>query len=413
MRDVFVGMFKGLTRISAFVSKDVVEVIRRPGTLFALVLGPFLIMALFGVGYSGQRRPLDTVISVPAASNLPREAEFYQQFVGAAVRIVGITEDAEGARQQLQQQRIDLLVVVPPDVGQQFLAGQQSEILIEYNQIDPIRDNYARFLAYRQVQELNRAIIEVAATQGQSFSVQAVGTNAFSQLPAEVIASPTRAELKNWAQTTPEVVTFFAPAVLALIVQHMGVTLTALSMVRERLSGAIDIFRVAPVRTVEILLGKYVAYTFFNLSIATLVTFLLVLGLGVPLLGDPGWFALSVALLTFASVGMGLLISVVANSERQAVQFAMLVLLSSVFFSGFVLPLDEFVPAVQALAYLLPVTAGIRLFQDFMLRGGTYDPTLILPGGTFYVPQFQMLAGLGVLLFLVTAVRLRRALSHA
>src|SRR5688572_3131604 len=164
MRDVFVGMFKGLTRISAFVSKDVVEVIRRPGTLFALVLGPFLIMALFGVGYSGQRRPLDTVISVPAASNLPREAEFYQQFVGAAVRIVGITEDVEGARQQLQRQRIDLLVVVPADVAQQFLAGKQSEILVEYNQIDPIRDNYARFLAYRQVQELNRAIIEIAAT---------------------------------------------------------------------------------------------------------------------------------------------------------------------------------------------------------------------------------------------------------
>ena len=45
---------------------------------------------------------------------------------------------------------------------------------------------------------------------------------------------------------------FFAPAVLALVLQHMGVTLTALSMVRERLSGAMDIFRVAPVRALEI-----------------------------------------------------------------------------------------------------------------------------------------------------------------
>ena len=61
---------------------------------------------------------------------------------------------------------------------------------------------------------------------------------------------------------------FFAPAVLALVLQHMGVTLTALSLVRERLSGAMDIFRVAPVRALEILVGKYLAYAFFNLSIA-------------------------------------------------------------------------------------------------------------------------------------------------
>ena len=64
----------------------------------------------------------------------------------------------------------------------------------------------------------------------------------------------------------------------------MGVTLTALSMVRERLSGAMDIFRVAPVRALEILTGKYLAYAFFNLSIAATITFLLVGVLHVPLL---------------------------------------------------------------------------------------------------------------------------------
>jgi hypothetical protein len=90
----------------------------------------------------------------------------------------------------------------------------------------------------------------------------------------------------------------------------------------------------------------------------------------------------------------------------------MLVLLASVFFSGFVLPLDEFLPPVQALAYLLPVTAGIRLFQDFMLRGGTYDPSITFGNTRYFLPQFQMLAGLGVLLFLVTALRLRRAMSR-
>jgi ABC-2 type transport system permease protein len=49
------------------------------------------------------------------------------------------------------------------------------------------------------------------------------------------------------------------------------------------------------------------------------------------------------------------------------------VLLASVFFSGFVLSIDEFTPPVRALAYALPVTHGIELLQDLMLRGAAHD----------------------------------------
>ena len=81
----------------------------------------------------------------------------------------------------------------------------------------------------------------------------------------------TRAEPRNLAPVQPTVVAFFAPAVLALVLQHMGVTLTAMSLVRERLSGAMDLFRVAPLRALELLIGKYLAYAFFNLSVASLI----------------------------------------------------------------------------------------------------------------------------------------------
>ena len=49
-------------------------------------------------------------------------------------------------------------------------------------------------------------------------------------------------------------------------------------------------------------------------------------------------------------------------------------LLASVFFSGLLLDLQQFVPAVQAMGDLLPVTHGIRLLQDLMLRGSTTEP---------------------------------------
>ena len=52
-------------RLLALVGKELVEVVRRPGALLSLVLGPFLIMAVFGLGYNGVHRPLETVVVVP------------------------------------------------------------------------------------------------------------------------------------------------------------------------------------------------------------------------------------------------------------------------------------------------------------------------------------------------------------
>ena len=402
MIEPLLGLLKSWTRTTSFVGKEVIEVVRRPGALFSLILGPFLIMGLFGLGYSGQYRPLDTVLVVATSTNLPRDPAFYQQFGGPSVRIVDVTDNTDQARQRLRRQEIDLLVIAPPDVQQSFLQGQQSSIAIEYNELDPVRDNYARFIAYRQVQELNRAIVESAVGQGQQYVVQTLGQQPPVQIAPDVVAAPTRAEPRNLAPETPTVVAYFAPAVLALVLQHMAVTLTALSMVRERLSGAIDIFRVAPLRTLEILVGKYLAYSFFNLSIAALIVFLMTLGLRVPLLGTSGQVGSVVVLLTFASLGLGLLISTIADSERQAVQLAMLVLLASVFFSGFVLPLDQFLPPLRIAAYSLPVTHGIQLLQDFMLRGETNQGW-----------ELAVLGGLGVILFLLTSLTLRRNMASA
>jgi ABC-2 type transport system permease protein len=198
------------------------------------------------------------------------------------------------------------------------------------------------------------------------------------------------------------VVTFFMPAVLALVLQHMAVTLTSLSLVRERLSGAMELFRVSPVGVVEILLGKYLAFGILTALLGGLVTAVGVLLLQVPLLSSP-WFLVAVSgLLVLASLGLGLLISAVADSERQAVQLSLLVLLASVFFSGLVLPIGEFHELVRAAAHLLPVTAGIRLLQDAMLRGGTYAGYLI-----------GVLLVITLVYFLLTAILLRRQMARA
>src|SRR5687768_6512410 len=203
------GLLKRWTRTTSFIGKEVLEVVRRPGALLSLVFGPFLIMGLFGLGYSGQYQPLNSVLVVPPGSGLSQDASFYQQYVGESVRVVEVTQDVEAARARLRAQDVDMLVIAPPDAEQQFRAGQQSVIAIEFNELDPVRDNYARFIAFRQVQELNRAIIETAVGQGQQYVIEATGEQPAVQVSPQVVAAPTRAEPRNLAPIQPTVVAYF------------------------------------------------------------------------------------------------------------------------------------------------------------------------------------------------------------
>lgn len=395
-------ILKILTRISANVKKELVQIIRRPGAFFSLVLGPFLIMALFGLGYSGFRQPLETVLVIPQDVAVSRDVAYYQQLVGPAIHITDIRDDPAAAREDLARQTIDLIVVAPEDMERNFRAGKQSQIGVEYNQVDPTLVAYAGFLSERLAGEVNREILRRAVAEGEQYALkQGADPNQLS-IPPEVVAAPTIAAVTNLAPTIPGVLAFFGPAVFALILQHMAVTLSALSLVRERLSGTFELFRISPVNSFEILVGKYIGFGLIGAVIAGLVSALLVGVLGLPLLGDPWSFVGIIALLVAASLGVGLLISVVSDSERQAVQLSLLVLLASVFFSGFVLPVREFRPELQAVSYGLPVTHGIRLLQDVMLRGGTNAPW-----------QVAVLGGIAAVLLVVNAFLLRRSLQRA
>ena len=195
----------------------------------------------------------------------------------------------------------------------------------------------------------------------------------------DVLLSPFEARESNLAPTSPDFVEFYAPAVLALLIQHIAITLTALALVRERTGGTFELFRVAPISPREVLTGKYLSYFVIGIFLSAILTLVIIYGLGVPLLGNWLQLALIIGLVLAASLGVGFLISAVASTETQAVQASMILLLAAVFFSGFFLPLDNLLAPVQLVAYGLPVTYGISGLQEVMLRGNT-PPDWMLAG---------------------------------
>ncbi|MGZ5385329.1 MAG: ABC transporter permease, partial [Acidimicrobiia bacterium] len=76
-------------------------------------------------------------------------------------------------------------------------------------------------------------------------------------------------------------------------------------------------------------------------------------------------------------LGAGFVISAVARTESEAVQYAMMALLVSIFFSGFFISLDRLIEPVRVLSYLLPATYGIAALKDVAFLGEAPDPRLI------------------------------------
>ena len=115
--------------------------------------------------------------------------------------------------------------------------------------------------------------------------------------------------------------------------------------------------------------------------------------------GSWGDYALVILVLLFTSLGLGFLISLVAQTDMQAVQYAMFLLLGSVFFSGFFLDLRYLWEPIRALSWAIPATYGIRMLQDTALRGGSINAQVL-----------YTLLGIGVGLFVISWFLLRRRL---
>lgn len=117
-------LFQVIARLLAFIGKELTDVLRRPGALASLVLGPFLILAVFGYGYRGLGDPLRAIVVVPPESGLPTDLPTYQR-VSEGLTIGEIDANRETAELKLSQHQTDVVVVVPPDAQDRFEAGEQ------------------------------------------------------------------------------------------------------------------------------------------------------------------------------------------------------------------------------------------------------------------------------------------------
>jgi ABC-2 type transport system permease protein len=463
-----------LFRVRAYFRKEVSEIRRQPLLILSLIVGPLLVLIIFGASYQNSNPRVRTAIVLPPGGIPGLSEEQIRNIVGLNFELQTITEDRAAMEAELAAGRLDLIQVLPANIFAALQGGENPQIAFVSNAINPLTEGWIQYLAYAEVNEINKAILRTTTQQAQAQAADArlrivdaqgqitelEGTLSQAQEaryqediraviellevlekelpPQEVLAAQggelaelrtTIARLKAnllkieqalldgtldqyvaelrlaredlgllgnnlqlFVNTSPDrliapvtqtyrnikggaysAVIFYAPGVLALLVQHTAITLGALALVRERLMGAFEVFRVAPVSMTQLLIGKYLGYTLFIAFSSAILIVAMVL-LGVPLLGAWWQFVLLVLLLTVASLGVGFLISTLSGSDSQAIQLAMISLLMSIFFSGFFIALEAFATPALAVSYSIPMTHGVAGFQNLMLRGLAPDP---------------------------------------
>jgi len=122
----------------------------------------------------------------------------------------------------------------------------------------------------------------------------------------------------------------------------------------------------------------------------------------VPFRGSVATFALGARLFLFVTLGVGVLISSVSQTQGQAIQLAIMTLLPQILLSGLFFPLYSMAPAVRWIGYVLPLTYFIKIARGVMVRG-TPITALWLP--------LVILATMAVVVFTLSTLRFRRDLA--
>jgi ABC-2 type transport system permease protein len=230
------------------------------------------------------------------------------------------------------------------------------------------------------------------------------GSNLFAAQTASAALAPARSTITTTVLFNPELRTSWVmvPALIGLILAFIGTVVTSLGLVRERAAGTLEQLAVMPFRPSDVIVGKIAPYFLLAALDLVIVTTLGCVIFDVPFNGSIPTFALGGALFLFVVLGIGVLISTMSQTQGQAIQVAILVLLPQVLLSGMIFPLQAIVPAIRWISYLLPLTWFVQVSQGVMLRGA--------PLATVAIPLL-VLAAMAVVVFSAAVLRFRRDLA--
>ena len=369
--------FRGL---GAILFKEFIVVWRDPMTLFFMFFPPLIEMIAFGYALDNDVKHM--ALLVLNEDRTVQSRQLIDRFVNTETfRVVGEVHSFDELKSEMRKGSAYAAIDIPPNFTRELRAGHPAQVQLL---IDGSNSTTA-------LQALNTGL-GVALTQSVETLLSETGRRA---PPIDIRPQM----LYNPAMRSPN---FYVPGVIGVVLQIGTVVATAMALVRERERGTLEQLLVSPLSRAGLMLGKLVPYLCIGMAMAIILFAIMRFVFAIPIQGSVVGMLFATLVYVFALLSLGLLIGTKAENQMQALQIAMVFLLPSVFFSGFIFPRETMPWIFWALGAVLPTTYFIGLMRGIILRGAYFFE---------FWPQLMILIVMAILLFAICALRFRRKLG--
>lgn len=182
----------------------------------------------------------------------------------------------------------------------------------------------------------------------------------------------------------------FVPGVMAMVLLLVCTMMTAITIVKEKETGTMEVLLVSPVRPLKVIIAKAIPYLLLSMVNITSILLLSVFVLDVPINGSLLLLVLESILFILTSLALGLLISSSTSSQQTAMFISLIGLfLPTVMLSGFMFPIENMPLPLRIIAHVVPSKWYYDIVSSVMIKGlglaAVWKETLILAGMTIFL----------------------------
>jgi len=341
------------SRLISLIRKEFIQIMRDPRTLAIIFVMPVAMLFLLGYAATNDVRNIDMAVfdqdQSPASRRLIeayRQADYF--------RLARLAGSEEELRTLIDNNSVRAGIIIPPGYGREVAGWGSAQVAFVLDGSDPTVASTA--LA---------AATMIGQAQSTSLQVQRLEQRGMAAIIRPAI------DVRTQVWYNPGLVSsyFMVPAMIGMILQYLGTMLTSTAIVRERERGTIEQLIVTPLRSHELVIGKlapYVILAFWD-SIEVLIVGVLLFRM--PINGDLTLLLALTGLFMVTTLGIGLLISTVANTQQEAMLTTMFTILPSIFLSGFFFPLAAMPAWLQVMSYLNPLRYFLIIARGIVIKG--------------------------------------------
>ena len=181
----------------------------------------------------------------------------------------------------------------------------------------------------------------------------------------------------------------FVPGVMALVLMLVCVMMTAISIVKEKETGTMEVLLVSPFKTILVIFAKAVPYLVLSLINVTSIILLSVFVLNLPVNGSVLLLFAESTLFIITCLSLGIFISIKTNSQQIAMLISLMgMLLPTILFSGFMFPIENMPVPLQVISNAIPAKWYYIIVKSIMIKGlgfsAIWKETFILSGITLF-----------------------------